>query len=96
MPVEQVGARLGRQPLPQVHAVAAETQRGAHTHTLPALRPCNARSMSHCMQYAPDFYPPFASGCGFVLSRDLVQALLVQPLPDYRLLVRWCATACMH
>lgn len=37
-------------------------------------------------QYALDYYPPFASGCGFVLSRDLVQALLRQPLPDYRLL----------
>lgn len=39
------------------------------------------------VQYALDYYPPFASGCGFVLSRDLVQALLAQPLPDYRLLV---------
>jgi hypothetical protein len=38
-------------------------------------------------QYALDYYPPFASGCGFILSRDLVQALLKQPLPDYRLLV---------
>mmetsp|Transcript_46406 Transcript_46406/g.118477 ORF Transcript_46406/g.118477 Transcript_46406/m.118477 type:complete len:287 (+) Transcript_46406:128-988(+) len=37
-------------------------------------------------QYPFDFYPPFASGCGFVLSWDLVQALLAQPLPDYRLL----------
>jgi hypothetical protein len=40
-----------------------------------------------CLQYALDYYPPFASGCGFVLSKDLVQALLRQPLPDYRLLV---------
>lgn len=40
-----------------------------------------------CLQYALDYYPPFASGCGFILSRDLVQALLKQPLPDYRLLV---------
>jgi hypothetical protein len=40
-----------------------------------------------CVQYALDYYPPFASGCGFILSRDLVQALLKQPLPDYRLLV---------
>jgi hypothetical protein len=40
------------------------------------------------LQYALDYYPPFASGCGFILSRDLVQALLKQPLPDYRLLVR--------
>ena len=39
-------------------------------------------------QYPFDFYPPFASGCGFALSRDLVRALLAQPLPDYRLLVR--------
>lgn len=39
-------------------------------------------------QYPLDYYPPFASGCGFVLSRDLVRALLAQPLPDYRLLVR--------
>jgi hypothetical protein len=50
--------------------------------TLPSLPVC-----SPLVQYAPDFYPPFASGCGFVLSRDLVQALLQQPLPDYRLLV---------
>lgn len=40
-----------------------------------------------CVQYALDYYPPFASGCGFILSRDLVQALLKQPMPDYRLLV---------
>ncbi len=53
-------------------------------------------------QYPLDYYPPFASGCGFVLSRDLVRALLAQPLPDYRLLVRGvmcacdtCACACM-
>ncbi|KAF6256085.1 galactosyltransferase-domain-containing protein [Scenedesmus sp. NREL 46B-D3] len=48
----------------------------------------NPRNKSHMPveQYALDFYPPFASGCGFVLSRDLVQALLRQPLPDYRLL----------
>lgn len=39
------------------------------------------------MQYPLDYYPPFASGCGFVLSRNLVRALLAQPLPDYRLLV---------
>ena len=40
------------------------------------------------LQYALDYYPPFASGCGFILSRDLVQALTKQPVPDYRLLVR--------
>lgn len=39
------------------------------------------------VQYPLDFYPPFASGCGFILSRDLVDCLLAQPLPDYRLLV---------
>lgn len=39
------------------------------------------------LQYPLDYYPPFASGCGFIMSRDLVQALLKQPLPDYRLLV---------
>lgn len=34
-------------------------------------------------------YPPFASGCGFVLSWDLVAALAdaAPTLPDYRLLV---------
>jgi hypothetical protein len=41
------------------------------------------------VQYALDYYPPFASGCGFILSRDLVQALLRQALPDYRLLVSY-------
>lgn len=46
-----------------------------------------------CVQYALDYYPPFASGCGFILSRDLVQALVKEPLPDYRLLVRMCWTA---
>lgn len=40
------------------------------------------------LQYPLDFYPPFASGCGFVLSWDLVLALTQRPLPDYRLLVR--------
>ena len=42
---------------------------------------------SFMLQYGLDYYPPFASGCGFVLSRDLVQALIKQELPDYRLLV---------
>jgi len=37
-------------------------------------------------QYPLHYYPPFASGCGFLLSWDLVRALLAQPLPDYRLL----------
>lgn len=45
------------------------------------LRPLGA------VQYPLDFYPPFASGCGFVLSWDLVRELVKQPLPDYRLLV---------
>ena len=48
------------------------------------------------MQYPLDYYPPFASGCGFVLSRDLVQALIKQPLPDYRLLVRRCCGGCLE
>ncbi|GBF93985.1 hypothetical protein Rsub_06234 [Raphidocelis subcapitata] len=48
----------------------------------------NPRNKSHmpAEQYPLDFYPPFASGCGFALSRDLVRALLARPLPDYRLL----------
>jgi hypothetical protein len=46
------------------------------------------------LQYALDYYPPFASGCGFVLSRDLVEALLQQPLPDYALLVRCPTSGC--
>lgn len=45
-------------------------------------------------QYPHDSYPPFASGCGFALSRDLVRALLAQPLPDYRLLVGAVGTDC--
>jgi hypothetical protein len=61
------------------------------TH-LPAVveHSCVTTTLLHvvCLQYALDYYPPFASGCGFILSRDLVQALLKQPLPDYRLLVR--------
>jgi hypothetical protein len=39
------------------------------------------------LQYPLDTYPPFASGCGFVLSHDLAAALVRQALPDYRLLV---------
>ncbi len=42
------------------------------------------------LQYSLDYYPPFASGCGFVLSWDLVDTLATAApnLPDYRLLVR--------
>lgn len=50
------------------------------------IRNTNNKSHMPVEQYALDYYPPFASGCGFILSRDLVQALLKQPLPDYRLL----------
>jgi hypothetical protein len=38
------------------------------------------------LRYPLDYYPPFCSGCGFVLSWDLVLDLTRQPLPDYRLL----------
>ncbi|GFR43600.1 hypothetical protein Agub_g4697 [Astrephomene gubernaculifera] len=53
--------------------------------TAPIRNPANKSHMPQ-EQYPLDYYPPFASGCGFVLSRDLVRALLAQPLPDYRLL----------
>eukprot|EP00775_Hariotina_reticulata_P001775 gene1775-2111_t len=53
--------------------------------TQPIRNPLN-KSYMPANQYALDYYPPFASGCGFILSRDLVKALLKQPLPDYRLL----------
>eukprot|EP00878_Enallax_costatus_P039845 GHUV01045768.1.p1 GENE.GHUV01045768.1~~GHUV01045768.1.p1 ORF type:complete len:260 (+),score=56.76 GHUV01045768.1:502-1281(+) len=53
--------------------------------TAPIRKPSNKSHMP-VEQYALDYYPPFASGCGFILSIDLVQALLKQPLPDYRLL----------
>ncbi|KAG2493440.1 hypothetical protein HYH03_008258 [Edaphochlamys debaryana] len=53
--------------------------------TAPIRNPANKSHMPE-EQYPLDFYPPFASGCGFALSRDLVAALLAQPLPDYRLL----------
>ncbi|GLI58874.1 hypothetical protein VaNZ11_000643 [Volvox africanus] len=54
-------------------------------HTAPIRNPANKSYMPQ-EQYPLDYYPPFASGCGFVLSRDLVQGLLSTPLPDYRLL----------
>ncbi|KAG2453748.1 hypothetical protein HYH02_001959 [Chlamydomonas schloesseri] len=53
--------------------------------TAPIRNPANKSHMP-AEQYPLDYYPPFASGCGFVLSRDLVLALLSRPLPDYRLL----------
>mmetsp|Transcript_26122 Transcript_26122/g.66490 ORF Transcript_26122/g.66490 Transcript_26122/m.66490 type:complete len:322 (+) Transcript_26122:142-1107(+) len=53
--------------------------------TAPIRNPANKSHMPEA-QYPLDFYPPFASGCGFVLSRDLVAALVARPLPDYRLL----------
>ncbi|KAG2445667.1 hypothetical protein HXX76_000275 [Chlamydomonas incerta] len=53
--------------------------------TAPIRNPANKSHMP-AAQYPLDYYPPFASGCGFVLSRDLVLALLSRPLPDYRLL----------
>ncbi|KAI8464209.1 MAG: galactosyltransferase-domain-containing protein [Monoraphidium minutum] len=53
--------------------------------TAPIRNPNNKSHMPE-EQYPYDSYPPFASGCGFVLSWDLVRALLAQPLPDYRLL----------
>jgi hypothetical protein len=54
--------------------------------TAPIRNPLNKSYMPE-EDYPLDHYPPFASGCGFVLSWDLVTALLAQPLPDYRLLV---------
>lgn len=53
--------------------------------TAPIRDPKN-KSRMPVEQYPEDTYPPFASGCGFALSRDLVKCLLAQPLPDYRLL----------
>ncbi|KAL6751034.1 hypothetical protein V8C86DRAFT_2790219 [Haematococcus lacustris] len=53
--------------------------------TAPIRNPLNKSFMPE-HQYALDWYPPFASGCGFALSWDLVEALLALPLPDYRLL----------
>ncbi|KAG1666364.1 hypothetical protein FOA52_007902 [Chlamydomonas sp. UWO 241] len=53
--------------------------------TAPVRDPANKSHMPP-EQYPSDFYPPFASGCGFVLSWDLVVALTRQQLPDYRLL----------
>ncbi|GIL98086.1 hypothetical protein Vretimale_3542 [Volvox reticuliferus] len=58
----------------------------SNRRTAPIRNPANKSYMPQ-EQYPLDYYPPFASGCGFVLSRDLVQALLSTPLPDYRLLV---------
>jgi hypothetical protein len=58
---------------------------GART-TAPIRNPLNKSHMPES-QYPLDDYPPFCSGCGFVLSWDLIQALTAQPLPDYRLLV---------
>jgi len=48
----------------------------------------NTRNKSHMPQeqYPLDYYPPFASGCGFVLSWDLVLELTKQPLANFRLL----------
>jgi galactosylxylosylprotein 3-beta-galactosyltransferase len=53
--------------------------------TAPIRNPVN-KSRMPVSQYPLDYYPPFASGCGFILSWDLVLALTKQPLPDYRLL----------
>eukprot|EP00951_Prasinocladus_malaysianus_P005030 scaffold35777_cov40-Prasinocladus_malaysianus.AAC.1 len=53
--------------------------------TEPIRNPANKSHMPS-EQYPLNYYPPFASGCGFVLSWDLVEALLAQQLPDYRLL----------
>ncbi|KAF5829312.1 galactosyltransferase-domain-containing protein [Dunaliella salina] len=53
--------------------------------THPIRNPLNKSHMPES-QWPFDFYPPFASGCGFVLSWDLVLALVSQPLPNYRLL----------
>ncbi|EFJ51082.1 hypothetical protein VOLCADRAFT_116659 [Volvox carteri f. nagariensis] len=53
--------------------------------TAPIRNPANKSYMPE-EQYSLDYYPPFASGCGFALSRDLVRALVAAPLPDYRLL----------
>lgn len=54
--------------------------------TEPIRNELNKSHMPAC-QYPLDYYPPFASGCGFALSWDLVLALTKQELPDYRLLV---------
>eukprot|EP00798_Chlamydomonas_sp_ICE-L_P023781 gene23781-9340_t len=53
--------------------------------TAPIRNPQNKSHMP-ASQYALDFYPPFASGCGFILSWDLVVELTKQALPDYSLL----------
>ncbi|GMH32888.1 hypothetical protein BSKO_00722 [Bryopsis sp. KO-2023] len=53
--------------------------------TAPIRNPSN-KSYMPMEQYPLDHYPPFASGCGFVLSRDLVEALVNANLPDYRVM----------
>lgn len=53
--------------------------------TAPIRNPANKSHMPE-EQYPLDYYPPFASGCGFILSWDLVLALLAADPPDYRLL----------
>uniref|UniRef100_A0A061RYZ4 Hexosyltransferase n=1 Tax=Tetraselmis sp. GSL018 TaxID=582737 RepID=A0A061RYZ4_9CHLO len=53
--------------------------------TSPIRNPANKSYMPEA-DYCLDYYPPFASGCGFVLSWDLVQALARADLPNYRLL----------
>lgn len=75
------------------NAMLYVSQTLASMHTQVTQPPCHlTHACLACMccplcQYPLNYYPPFASGCGFVLSRDLVRALLKQPLPDYRLLV---------
>ena len=53
--------------------------------TAPIREPRNKSHMP-VEQYPLDSYPPFASGCGFILSWDLVLELTREDLPDYRLL----------
>jgi len=51
------------------------------------IRDPKAKSYMPFEQYQEDHYPPFASGCGFVISSDLVCHLVAHShhLPDYRL-----------
>lgn len=53
--------------------------------TSPIRNPKNKSHMPHG-QYQQDYYPPFASGCCFVLSYDLIEALTSAQVPDYRVM----------
>lgn len=55
------------------------------SQTAPIRTPLNKSHMPH-EQYQLEYYPPFASGCCFVLSYDLIEALSSAQLPDYRVM----------